>query len=107
MKGRQFQAAVRRAWDEAICVTVAPQQEAGADDLIDATHGLSIECKNQKAMCLAAWVDQAAAQAERRGLIPVVVHKRVGTTDAGRWYVTLELRWFAALIHQLKRRAAS
>lgn len=104
MKGRTHQAAVRKAWESCVGQVIVPAQELGADDLVDVAHGISIECKNQRAMALAAWVDQAAEQAGRRGgLVPVVVHKRAGTTDPGRWYVTLELRWFAVLVAQLKR----
>ncbi len=102
-KGVTFAGVARKAYEAAVGPVIVPMQEADGDDCVDVVNGISIEFKCQKAMALASWVDQAAAQGIKRGLVPIVVHKRAGTTDPGRWYVTIELRFFAELVHQLKR----
>ncbi len=54
---------------------------------IDAIPGVSLEVKNQAEIELAAWVDQAVAEA--RSNLPVVVAKRRGRPDPGDWYAVL------------------
>ena len=58
------------------------------DDIIG-VPGLSIEVKNCARMELAAWIDQSNTQ--KQGRPGAVIHKRKGTTDVGKWYVTLEV----------------
>lgn len=57
------------------------------DDILEGMPGLSIEVKDHARLDLAGWVAQA--QAQSGGLPAVVIHKRKGTTDVGRWYVTM------------------
>lgn len=57
----------------------------------------AIECKNQKAMALAAWVDQSRKSGYRIGKFPFLVHKRA-RKPIEQAYVTIELRdivWLA------------
>ena len=56
------------------------------DDLVTNT-GLSWEVKDHGRLELAAWVDQACANAN--GQPAVVIHKRRGKGDVGAWYCTL------------------
>lgn len=87
---------------------------------ISGIPGVVIEVKNCRRDGLPAWVDEANLEAahvdadqSRRGGIPdfgepspagrskttgVVVHKRVGTTNPGEWFVTMTLDTFAELI---------
>jgi len=58
---------------------------------------VSIECKNQRDMKLASWVDQAAANA-KQGQVPVVVHKRRGTMKVDAHYVTMRFEDFLKLL---------
>jgi hypothetical protein len=103
IKGRDFTGEIKRFWTATVGPVVATQQELGADDLLDVVNGLSIECKSQVSLNLAGWVKQSAEQAAARGgLVPIVVHKRSGTMDAGRYYVTMELSWFVELIARLR-----
>ncbi len=61
----------------------------GADGILETVDGrrMSVECKNHKAMALAAWVDQASEQAE--GLPAVVIHKRAGRSAVYEHYATM------------------
>ncbi len=102
-KGVTFAGVARRAYEAAVGPVIVPMQEDGADDCVDVVNGISIEFKNHETMKLASFVDQSVKQGIKRGLVPIVVHKRAGTTDPGRWYVTMEFKWFAELVHQLKR----
>lgn len=110
-KGQSCQNLVRKAW--VLGKLLEPVQKAGADDLIDPVYGLSIEVKDRKAESLGAWVDQSARSALERadqfpgGLIPIVVHKRRGFADPGRWFVTIELKWFFELVYRLVRIGAA
>ena len=104
VKGRTFAGLVRRWLEEHVGPVIVPQQEASADDMILIEQRLSVECKNQKAMSLAAWVDQADRQAKARGgLVPVVVHKRAGKGDPADWYVTIRLGDLPELLNRRPR----
>lgn len=64
-------------------------------------HGqrLVIEVKDCTRTDLAGWTAEAHLEARNDdALCGVVVHKRKGTTDPGRWYVTMTLDDLAALI---------
>lgn len=58
---------------------------------------LSVEAKNQQAMALAAWVDQAVRQAPAN-CVPVVHHKRKGKGDHAEDYVTMRAGDLARLL---------
>ncbi len=82
---------------------IAKQNRSGydGDDLLLTIDGrsyeLSIECKNQKEMKLASWVDQAVANA-KQGQVPVVFHKRRGTMKIDAHYVTMRVEDFLKLL---------
>ena len=67
------------------------------DDLRLAKPNLfSIEAKNHKTLKLASWIDQAKEQAD--DLHPVVIHKRNGSGDINKHYVTMEADTFRAVV---------
>jgi hypothetical protein len=74
----------------------------GAADLGDVTGipGVVIEIKNKQRMELAAWIDEAAAEADNAGGDPVwaVWHKRRGFANPQDWYVTMTGEQFARLL---------
>jgi hypothetical protein len=104
-KGRTFQTAVRQWWVEQFGDDwVLEVGGAGAEttDLVVFTPrphqpNLAVEAKNQKAMDLAGWVDQAVRQAPADA-VPVVMHKRRGRSDIGQCYVTLRADDLARLL---------
>lgn len=59
---------------------------------------LVIEAKNHARLDLAGWLDQAEAAGRRANMPGVVWHKRRGTTDPGRHYVTMTGDTFNALL---------
>lgn len=98
-KGRTFQTAVRQFW-EASPWSVVEAGGAGiesTDLILLSAPVVSIEAKNQKAMDLAGWLDQAVRQAPA-GAVPIVQHKRRGKGDIGDSYVTLRASDFARLL---------
>lgn len=69
---------------------------SGIDDVV-------IECKNAKAITLAAWVDELAAEmSNAHAGYGAVVIKRRGTTNPGDAYAVMPLRVFNALIERLR-----
>jgi hypothetical protein len=68
--------------------------QQGADVLGD--FPLAVEVKNQARVDLAGWWQQAVEQAH--GGDAVVVHKRVGKTDPGEWWVTMDLQTLVRLL---------
>lgn len=59
-----------------------------------------LECKNQKTMKLAMWIEEARTEAVNAGVpYGVVVHKRKGTQLAGEQYVTMPLFAFLGLVY--------
>lgn len=65
--------------------------------------GVVIEVKNCARQELAAWVAEAELERDNDGAsLGVVWHKRRGTTDPGRWFVTMSGRQFAALLRELQ-----
>jgi hypothetical protein len=76
---------------------LAPAGIADTGDL-GGIVGLTVQVKAQHQLKLAAWVDQAATQAQRAGTDHyVVVHRRWGKGNPGQWYVTMPLANFAPL----------
>lgn len=55
--------------------------------------GATIQCKNQKRLDLPGWWRDTMLQAGNNGhSVGYLVHKRVGTTDPGQQWVTIDLR---------------
>lgn len=83
--------------------TVERTRAGWADDRGD-IHGINRftwECKNQKTMALAGWVDELIVECANAGTdIGAVVHKRRGKTDAGEQYATMPLRMLIQLIKE-------
>ena len=103
-KGKTYERSVEVWLEEAGMQTDRTMVGAAVEDICLHRERISIECKNQKAMTLAAWLDQAVEQAETRPAdwTPVVVHKRKGCTDVGEHYATLRLSDLVALIKRLE-----
>ena len=64
-------------------------------DDFDLAGIVSIEAKNHARLELSTWLRQAEENAGDR--LPIVLHKKRGTTDVGDHYVTMTARDFAAL----------
>ena len=96
-KGANYQRLIRH-WFETHgwTVMVRPPGEDGDDITIIEHPHLSIEVKNHARTDLPAWTAQAARQAA--GRIPVVIHKRHGTTNPEHQWVTMTLADFTRLI---------
>ncbi|MFC8985151.1 hypothetical protein [Streptomyces sp. NPDC057115] len=63
--------------------------------------GVVIEVKNHARDQLPAWVAEAELERDNdRATLGVVWHKRRGTTDPGRWFVTMSGDQFAALLRE-------
>jgi len=61
--------------------------------------GVVIEVKNCARDQLPAWIGEAERERDNdRADLGVVWHKRRGTTDPGRWFVTMSGDQFAALL---------
>ena len=68
---------------------------------IDGVIGVTLECKNQKAMTLAGWIDELIVEmANANNTMGAVVHKRKGVTDAGNYYASLPLKTFVQLLKE-------
>jgi hypothetical protein len=72
--------------------------QGGPDIITDCP--LAIEVKDQARMELAAWLDQAVAQAD--GRTPVVVHHRRGKGNPAEWYATLRVDDLLALLRDVR-----
>lgn len=97
-KGRSFQTAVRQWWEQTHgCVEAGGAGIESTDLILLTSPVISIECKNQAALDLAGWLDQAVRQAPK-GAIPIVQHKRRGRGDIGDCYVTMRAEDFRRLI---------
>lgn len=75
---------------------------AGAKDCgdLDGIPGLCVQVKNQRAMALSAWVDEARQQAANAGKpFFAVIHRR-RQKAADEWYVTMPLYVFADIYRQ-------
>lgn len=55
-----------------------------------------IEVKNHKQMKLSEWLQELAVEMENdKAETGVVIHKKTGTTDVGKWYATMPVSvWF-------------
>jgi hypothetical protein len=73
--------------------------QGGPDIITDCP--LAIEVKDQARMELAAWLDQAVAQAQP-GTTPVVIHHRRGRANPSEWYATLRFDDLLALIRRVQ-----
>lgn len=96
-KGRRYELDVIAHLDAAGLEPVDRNRSGfDGDDLWLPSLGVSVECKNRRAMALAEWADQARQQAD--GGRWVVVHKRVGVADVGAHYLTTTVdEWIAQM----------
>lgn len=55
-----------------------------------------IEVKNHKRMELSAWLSELEVEMQNdKANTGVVIHKKTGTTDVGKWYATMPVSiWF-------------
>ena len=99
-KAEQAVAKMLRAWGWAARTSRSVQGVQGGADLITDCP-LSIEVKDHARMELAAWVDQAVAQAEP-GKPGVVIHHRKGRANPAEWYATLRAADLLDLIRRIQ-----
>lgn len=76
--------------------------QGGADLITDCP--LSIEVKDHARLELAAWVDQAVAQASPAAP-GVVLHKRRGKGSPGDWYATMRAADLLALVDAVRSKS--
>ena len=106
-KGRLAEQAVCDYLQQATGKIVERRRLTGTEDAGDVA-GLPwcIEVKSTSRLDLAGWVDEARREfghaAIRFGASHwAVVHKKRGTRDAGKWYVTMDLEELAEIIRHL------
>jgi hypothetical protein len=91
--------ALERAGYRALTSRAARGGYQSGEDIVT-NFPLSIEVKNQARLDLAGWWGQAVDQAGDKP--PVVIHKRVGKTDAEDWWATMDLRTLIRLVEVLR-----
>ena len=102
-KGNRAEVAVvnylkARGWDVETSRNSRGGTQKGADILGD--FPLAVEVKNQTRVDLPAWWRQAEEQAG--GGFAVVVHKRVGTSEPGEWWATMDFETLVDLVRVLE-----
>lgn len=103
-KGATFEREIRRALDRWFYGNYTHPGTDEPDLLIECGVDIAVECKNQTRMALPEWWRQAVAGAERaEAEAAVIVHKRVGTTDPGAQWVTMDLATFDLLCAAIDR----
>jgi hypothetical protein len=93
-------AALRRAGWQAVTSRAANGTQGGADLITD--FPMVVEVKNVARMDLSGWWRQACQQAGDD--LPVVIHKRVGQSQAEQWWATMDVGTLLALVAQLAGR---
>lgn len=82
----------------------AERTRAGWSDDRGDIHGIvgtCWECKNQKSMNLAGWVDELVVEmGNAKADVGAVVHKRRGVTNPGEYYATLPLSVYVHLLRE-------
>lgn len=102
-KGTAAETAVVRFLREAGFTQAERRTLSGVQDRGDiaGVPGVVIEVKNCSRDQLPAWVGEAERERDNdHASLGVVWHKRRGTTDPGRWFVTMSGDQFAALLRE-------
>ena len=99
-KAEQAVARMLRAWGWAARTSRSVQGVQGGADLITDCP-LSIEVKDHARMELAAWLDQAVAQAQP-GAPGVVFHHRRGKGQPEDWYATMRVADLLELVRRVQ-----
>lgn len=61
--------------------------------------GVVLEVKNHARMTLSEWVDEMLVEvANDKADTGVVIHKRKGTTNVGKWYATMTVEQWEGLV---------
>jgi hypothetical protein len=102
-KGNRAEVAVvnflkAHGWDVETSRNARGGTQKGADVLGD--FPLAVEVKNQARVDLPGWWRQAQEQAGDG--LAVVVHKRVGSSDPGEWWATMDLVTLVDLVRVLR-----
>ena len=72
----------------------------GGSDIVG-TPGITWECKNQAGLSLGTWTTQTETARTTAGdTYGVLVVKRAGTTDVGRWHAVMPLNQMLALLRE-------
>ena len=99
-KAEQAVARLLRAYGWAARTSRSVQGVQGGADLITDCP-LSVEVKDHARMELAAWLDQAVAQASP-GAPGVVVHHRRGKGNPADWYATMRVADLLELVRRIQ-----
>ena len=68
---------------------------------INGIIGVVIEVKNHQRMALSEWVDELVVEiGNDNASSGVVIHKRKGTTDVGKWYATMPVDVWLKLVEE-------
>jgi len=68
---------------------------------INGIIGVVIEVKNHQRMALSEWVDELVVEiGNDNANSGVVIHKRKGTTDVGKWYATMPVEVWLKLVEE-------
>lgn len=103
IKGSAFEREIvlylrEQGWEGAERTRAGWQDDRGD---IDGVPGVTFECKNQKVLALAQWVDELVVEMQHgNNSVGAVVHKRRGVTDSGNYYATLPLSVFVRLLKE-------
>lgn len=84
----------RAGWTAVTSRAARGGYQAGVDIISD--FPLAVEVKNQTRMDLPGWWRQAVDQAGDK--LPIIVHKRVGKSQAEEWWATMDLQTLLKLI---------
>ena len=105
-KGMRFQSTlvplINRYWPDSLSLGKQGVNDKGDFHMPGnrGERGYIIEAKNCKTIELAKWQREAEVEAKNKGVpFGVVVHKRRGTQDPAKQWVTMEFGTFLKLVH--------
>jgi hypothetical protein len=103
-KGTSWETAIVRYLEEQ-GISASRKVLAGSNDQgdIDMPLGIVVEAKNERAMTLSSYVDEANIEARntKEGWIGVAWHHRKGKSSPGDAYVTMDGASFVKLVKEL------
>lgn len=87
-----------QGWDGAERTRAGWQDDRGD---IDGVVGVTFECKNQRSMTLAEWLDELVVEMQHgNNHIGAVIHKRRGVTNVADHYATMPVSVLVALLKE-------
>lgn len=63
--------------------------------------GVVLEVKNHQRMVLSEWLEELAIEMKNdKAQTGIVIHKKKGTTDVGKWYATMPVQVWHSLLKE-------